>query len=119
MTSSTVGVAIDPDQRRAASHRHMIDHLTGPFGSGAVDSSVEVDAAGRVVIAWRAHEPLLLVAPAASLADAHAHLDLVVRVVDELDRVVGEPDLLLDQVGLVIALLVAGLLYFLYSRSLR
>ncbi len=64
-----MAIAIDPDQRRSASHSHMIDHLIGPFAAGAVDSPVEVDAAGRAVIEWRAHEPLLLVAPAAPLAE--------------------------------------------------
>lgn len=65
----------DPDLRRAASHRHMINHLTGPFSAGAVDTAIPVDEAGVVEISWETREPLLLVAPLLPLGNRRLRVD--------------------------------------------
>jgi len=57
----------DPDLLRSASHLNMRAHLTGPFSVGAVDSPVQITAAGRVEISRTTREPLVVAAPLGSL----------------------------------------------------
>jgi hypothetical protein len=45
----------------------MIEHLSGPFSAGAVDSRVTPGPGGRLTVDWLTREPVLLVAPKASL----------------------------------------------------
>jgi hypothetical protein len=68
---------LDPDGPRAASHRNMAVHLTGPFAAGARDEAVPVDAAGRVSVDRVSREPLLLAAPAVPLGDRGLRLRAV------------------------------------------
>jgi hypothetical protein len=63
-----MATAVHPDPHLSASHRAMADQLTGPFQAGAADEEVTISAAGRATVAG-GREPLLLVAPSASLAD--------------------------------------------------
>jgi hypothetical protein len=60
---------LDPDGPRAASHLHMLDHLTAPFAGGARDDAVPIDVTGRVAVTRTSREPLLLAAPGGSLED--------------------------------------------------
>lgn len=69
----------DPDLLRAASHRHMAEHLTGPFAAGAVNVPVPVNASGVVNVDWTSREPLLTVAPRAPLGDIGWRLEVVLR----------------------------------------
>ena len=59
----------DPDVLRSASHRHMIAHLTGPLGAGAVETIVPINTAGQVDVTKTSREPLLLVGPLAPLGE--------------------------------------------------
>ena len=66
MAAGTLAIQ-DPDLLRSASHRNMATHLTGPFSVGAVDSAVEITAAGRVQITSTTREPLIVAAPSSPL----------------------------------------------------
>lgn len=61
---------LDPDLLRSASHRHMVRHVPPPLSAGARDIEAGVQLDGRIVVAWPAREPLVLVAPAKALDDA-------------------------------------------------
>jgi hypothetical protein len=59
-------MALDVDSPRAASHRHMIAHLTGPLSAGGVTSTLPIVVVGgvaRIEVSWITREPLLLLAP--------------------------------------------------------
>lgn len=58
-----------PDVFGSAAHRNMVRHLAGPFQAGAVESELAISAAGVIEIPEAVREPLLLLAPAASLSD--------------------------------------------------
>ena len=58
---------LDPDAGRAASHRHMFDHLIVPFAAGAVDREAPINASGLATVDWDAREPLTVVALTAPL----------------------------------------------------
>ena len=58
---------LDFDLYRGASHESMIDNLTGPFGAGAVETPVAIDATGAVTVSFATREPLLVAAPRATL----------------------------------------------------
>lgn len=45
----------------------MIEHLTGPYQAGAVESEVAIDSTGKINVAEQTRAPLLLVAPAQRL----------------------------------------------------
>jgi hypothetical protein len=70
-------MALDPDAPRAASHLHMLAHLTGPFGGGARDELVPANSRGRARVARRSRQPLLLAAPASPLEDRGLRLRAV------------------------------------------
>lgn len=69
----------DPDLMRAASHRHMAAHLTGPFAAGAVNLTVPVGKAGVVNVDWTSREPLLTVAPRVPLGGVGWRLEAVLQ----------------------------------------
>lgn len=62
-----MATVIDSDALRAASHRLMVEHLTGPLGAGAVESEVSVDSSATAIVDRVTRFPLLLAAPAAPL----------------------------------------------------
>jgi hypothetical protein len=62
-----MATVLDPDLRQAASHRHMIEHLTAPLGAGAVEAEVAIDSTAKGSVDWTTRRPLLLVAPVAPL----------------------------------------------------
>lgn len=57
-----MSTVLDPDLRRGAAYRNMVDHLTGPFGAGARDNEVAIDEAGVATVDWPARHPVLVAA---------------------------------------------------------
>ncbi len=57
----------DPNQ--GAFQQHMIDHLAGPLGGGAVRTALTITNAGHLAITWDTREPLLWLAPVRDLED--------------------------------------------------
>jgi hypothetical protein len=69
-----VATTIDIDRVRAASHRNMIEHLTGPYQAGAAESELAISGIGEIVVDWQTRAPLLLVAPAQPLDEKRLRL---------------------------------------------
>jgi hypothetical protein len=55
----------------------MLAHLTGPFGGGARDEAVAIDAGGRAAVDRRGRQPLLLAAPTGPLEERGLRLRAV------------------------------------------
>src|SRR5207253_2740919 len=51
-----------------ASHRHMIEHLTGPFSAGALDDELPISGSGRIA-ARDFREALVVLAPRSALVE--------------------------------------------------
>jgi hypothetical protein len=61
-------VTVDPDRYGSGSHLNLVTHVTGPLAAGVIDESVAIDANGRAAITRIMHDPVLLLAPRASLS---------------------------------------------------
>jgi hypothetical protein len=57
-----MSIVLDPDLRRGAAHRNMVDHLTGPFGAGARDNEVAIGEGGVATVDWESRYPVLVAA---------------------------------------------------------
>ena len=67
---------LDSDVFAAASVANMAAHLTAPFGAGAVQTPLPVDAAGAASVAFTSRESLLLCAPRSDLTDTGLRVDV-------------------------------------------
>jgi hypothetical protein len=54
---------LDLDLLRSASHRSMAAHLSGPFGGGAHERPLVLNAEGQAVVEVPSRQPLVVVAP--------------------------------------------------------
>ena len=55
------------DTFRAAAHENMIASLSGPLLAGAQDHELAIDGEAQVAVSWTTREPLLVIAPRATL----------------------------------------------------